>query len=118
VLPPAPQANKSSRRDRRAARRGEAVRLVVTEGALAGTIVPMHDGPITIGRAQDSTLVLTDEYVSARHARFLPQGDNWVLEDMGSTNGTYLNRQRLTRPTRVPLSVPIRIGKTVLELRR
>jgi hypothetical protein len=93
-------------------------RLVVTEGALAGTTVPLSGSPITIGRADDSTLVLTDDYVSTHHARLLPQGETWVLEDLGSTNGTFLDRAKVTRPTPVPLGVPIRVGKTVLELRR
>ena len=92
--------------------------LVVTQGPLAGTRVPLREDPITIGRAQDSTLVLSDEYVSSRHARLVPGGDGWQVEDLGSTNGTYLDRQRVTRQTPVPVGVPIRIGKTVLELRR
>jgi pSer/pThr/pTyr-binding forkhead associated (FHA) protein len=93
-------------------------RLVVTEGALAGTTVPLSGAPITIGRADDSTVVLTDDYVSTRHARLTPQGDDWVLEDLGSTNGTFLGRQRISSPVRVPPGAPIRVGKTVLELRR
>ena len=98
--------------------RGAPRRLVVTDGALQGTTVPLGGGPITIGRADDSTLVLTDDYVSTRHARLVPRGDQWVLEDLGSTNGTYLGRQRVTDPVPVPLGAQIRVGKTVLELRR
>ena len=66
----------------------------------------------------DHTLVLNDDYASSRHARIFPQDGQWIVEDLGSTNGTYLDRQKVTRPTPVPLGVPIRIGKTVLELRR
>jgi pSer/pThr/pTyr-binding forkhead associated (FHA) protein len=108
-----PAEPQRGRRDRSAARK-----LVVTEGALQGTTIPLTDSPITIGRADDSTLVLTDDYVSTRHARLVPQGDAWVLEDLGSTNGTYLGRQRVTAPVPVPLGAAIRVGKTVLELRR
>lgn len=92
-------------------------RLVVTEGALAGTQLTLSDAPITIGRAEDSTLVITDDYASLRHARLVPQGGQWFVEDVGSTNGTYLDRTKVTAPTPVPLGVPIRIGRTSLELR-
>jgi len=92
--------------------------LVVTGGPLAGTTLPLTEQPITIGRADGSTLVISDDYVSSNHARLVPNGDAWVLEDLGSTNGTYLDRERVTAATQVPIGTPIRIGKTVLELRR
>jgi hypothetical protein len=91
--------------------------LIVTHGALAGTRVSLDSRPILIGRADDSTLVLDDDYASTRHARIAQQGDEWYVEDLGSTNGTYLDRAKVTGPTRVPLGVPVRIGKTVIELR-
>jgi hypothetical protein len=92
--------------------------LLVTAGALAGTSLGLSDQQITIGRANDATLVLNDDYASTRHARLFPQDGQWIVEDLGSTNGTYLDRQKVTQPTAVPVGVPIRIGKTVLELRR
>jgi pSer/pThr/pTyr-binding forkhead associated (FHA) protein len=92
--------------------------LLVTAGALAGTSIGLADQQITIGRANDATLVLSDDYASSRHARLFPQDGQWIVEDLGSTNGTYLDRQKVTQPTPVPAGVPIRIGKTVLELRR
>jgi hypothetical protein len=99
-------------------KRGRAAnKLVVTEGALAGTRLTLADSQITIGRAEDSTLVITDDYASARHARLVPRGGQWYVEDLGSTNGTYLDRAKVTAPTPVPLGVPIRIGRTSLELR-
>jgi pSer/pThr/pTyr-binding forkhead associated (FHA) protein len=104
----------------RSGRGGRAVpqQLVVTGGDLAGTTMGLADQQITIGRANDATLVLTDDYASSRHARLFPQDGRWIVEDLGSTNGTYLDRQKVTQPTPVPVGVPIRIGKTVLELRR
>jgi len=104
----------------RAGRGGRAApqQLVVTGGDLAGTTMGLADQQITIGRANDATLVLTDDYASSRHARLFPQDGRWIVEDLGSTNGTYLDRQKVTQPTPVPVGVPIRIGKTVLELRR
>ncbi len=91
--------------------------LVVTAGSLAGTRLRLGPGPILIGRAEDSTLVLDDDYASSRHARLTQQGQQYFLEDLGSTNGTYLDRARVTTPTPVPIGVPIRIGRTVIELR-
>lgn len=99
-------------------KRGRAAHhLFVTEGALAGTRLTLSEAAITIGRAEDSTLVITDDYASARHARLVPRGGQWFVEDLGSTNGTYLDRTKVTAPTPVPLGVPIRIGRTSLELR-
>jgi hypothetical protein len=92
--------------------------LVVTEGQLSGVSIDLTDQQITMGRANDATLVLNDDYASTYHARIFPQDGQWLVEDLGSTNGTYLDRQKLARPTPVPVGVPIRIGKTVLELRR
>ena len=91
--------------------------LVVTAGSLAGTRLRLGSGTILIGRAEDSTLVLDDDYASTRHARIVQQGNGYAVEDLGSTNGTYLDRARITAPTPVPVGVPIRIGRTVIELR-
>ncbi|WP_297547551.1 FHA domain-containing protein [Amycolatopsis sp.] len=91
--------------------------LIVTHGALSGTRITLDGRPILIGRADDSTLVLDDDYASTRHARIALRGEDWYVEDLGSTNGTYLDRAKVTAPLRVPLGVPIRIGKTVIELR-
>jgi hypothetical protein len=98
--------------------RSAARRLVVTEGALAGTTIGLGEAPVTLGRADDSTLVLTDDYASSHHARLVPGDGAWLVEDLGSTNGTYLGAAKVVRPTPVPLGQQIRIGKTVLELRR
>jgi hypothetical protein len=91
--------------------------LVVTAGSLAGTRITLGEAPISIGRAEDSTLIITDDYASARHARLVPRAGQWYLEDLGSTNGTYLDRAKVSAPTPVPLGVPIRIGRTSIELR-
>lgn len=91
--------------------------LIVTQGTLAGTRITLGTQPVLIGRADDSTLVLTDDYASTRHARISPRGTDWYVEDLGSTNGTYLDRARVTTAVRVPLGTPVRVGKTVIELR-
>jgi hypothetical protein len=110
---PKPQSRPQPKPQPKAART-----LVVTGGPLAGTTLPLDNTPVTIGRADGSTLVISDDYVSSNHARLVPDGDAWVLEDLGSTNGTFLDRNRVTAAVQVPLGTPIRIGKTVLELRR
>ncbi|WP_298252019.1 FHA domain-containing protein [uncultured Arthrobacter sp.] len=97
--------------------RTTARQLVVTEGPLTGTVLELASSPILLGRAQESSLVLEDDYASGRHARLFPQGSRWFVEDLGSTNGTYLAGQQLTRALPVEPGVPIRIGKTVIELR-
>ncbi|EDY56285.1 MULTISPECIES: FHA domain-containing protein [Streptomyces] len=100
-------------------RRNAPTKLVVSEGTLTGTTVALQGQTITLGRAHDSTIVLDDDYASSRHARIYPDRDGqWIVEDLGSTNGTYLDRTRLTTPTPVPLGAAIRIGKTVIELRK
>lgn len=91
--------------------------LVVTEGPLAGTTLELATSPILLGRTQEATLVLEDDYASGRHARLFPQGSRWFVEDLGSTNGTFLAGSQLTRALPVETGVPIRIGKTVIELR-
>ena len=114
--PAAPKAKAPPARAQR--RSGQARKLVVTEGALAGTALTLGEAPITLGRADESTLVITDDYASNHHARLVPSEGAWLLEDLGSTNGTYLGTAKVSRPTPVPLGQQIRIGKTVLELRR
>jgi FHA domain len=100
-------------------RRGGPTLLYVTAGSLAGTSVPLGTQQITLGRAHDSTIVLDDDFASSRHARIFPDpSGQWVVEDLNSTNGTYLDRNKISEPTLVPVGVPIRIGKTVLELRK
>jgi hypothetical protein len=113
--PAAPQKKERPAPARKA--RGVPKRVVVVEGQLAGQTFPLGDTPVTIGRAEDSTITLTDDYASTRHARLVPRGEEWVVEDLGSTNGTYIDRDRVTAATPVPAGTRIRIGKTVLELR-
>lgn len=116
--PRQPKAPRPPRSSSRADRRNTPSKLVVTQGPLQGTTFGLSEAPITIGRANDSTIVVTDDYASSRHARIFTQDGQWIVEDLGSTNGTYLGRTRVTGTAPVPLGVPIRIGKTVLELRK
>ena len=90
--------------------------LVVTEGSLQGTTITLGTAAITIGRAADCTLVIDDEFASGRHARISRHDGQWVLEDLGSTNGTYVRKEQVQGPVPLPVKVPVRIGRTVLEL--
>jgi pSer/pThr/pTyr-binding forkhead associated (FHA) protein len=93
-------------------------KLVVTEGSLKGTTIALGQAPILIGRAPECTLVLEDDYASGRHARLSLQQGTWMVEDLGSTNGTFLGRNRVQDPVPIPPGEQIRIGRTVIELRR
>ena len=98
-------------------RDAERVRFATTARGRPAASVHLRPVPPLIGRADDSTLVLTDDYASTRHARLSPRGPEWYVEDLGSTNGTYLDRAKVTTAVRVPMGTPVRIGKTVIELR-
>ncbi|MFG3051117.1 FHA domain-containing protein [Kitasatospora sp. NPDC048239] len=116
---PQPQGAPATQTQGGGRRRGAPTQLVVVQGSLAGTTVALQGQTITLGRAHDSTIVLDDDYASSRHARIYPdQTGQWTVEDLGSTNGTYLDRQRLTAPTPLQPGMPIRIGRTVIELRK
>lgn len=92
--------------------------LVVVEGALTGTVIPLGTAPVTLGRAPDSTLVLDDDYASNNHAQLSLVEGSWVVQDLGSTNGTWIGRTRLTGPTALQLGQQLRVGRTTLELRK
>jgi pSer/pThr/pTyr-binding forkhead associated (FHA) protein len=98
--------------------RGAPTRVVVVDGANAGETVSLDEAPILIGRGTDAAIRLDDDYVSTRHARIASSGDQWFVEDLGSTNGTYIGAHRLTQPTTLQLGSTVRIGKTTLELRK
>ena len=119
-----------TRRERRAAgrqapptrqvRRGKGTpnKVVVIDerGSKAGTY--KLSKTLQIGRGQSSDIKLTDTYVSTAHARISNRNGAWMVEDLGSTNGTYLGASRITQPTAIQLGSEIRIGKTTLELRK
>lgn len=95
-----------------------AKRLVITSGAKEGLEIELSGEPITIGRSAESGLVIRDDYTSTHHARLFLWGNNWAIQDLDSTNGTFLDEARVTVPTPVPLNTTVRIGTTSFELRQ
>ncbi|MGH8776959.1 MAG: FHA domain-containing protein FhaB/FipA [Jiangellaceae bacterium] len=93
-------------------------RVVIIDGPDKDRAVPLERAPVTFGRGPECTMPLADEYVSTQHARLLLHEGQWYVEDLGSTNGTYIGNDRLTRPTPVSAKSRVRLGKTVLELRK
>lgn len=96
----------------------DAKRLVITSGAKEGLEIDLPDELLTIGRSNESGLVIRDDYTSTHHARLLLWADGWVIQDLDSTNGTFLEGTRVIVPTQVPLNTPVKIGTTSFELRR
>ncbi len=99
-------------------RKGVPTQVVIVEGANQGETVSLEEAPLLIGRGNDAAIRLDDDYVSTRHARIASSGDQWYVEDLGSTNGTYVGTSRISQATALQLGTQVRIGKTILELRK
>lgn len=118
-LPPAPASAPAAPQPQHdAGSSAEASRLVITSGSNAGVEIGLPDEQLTIGRSSDSGLVIRDDYTSTHHARLLRWPDGWVIQDLDSTNGTFLDGERVHLPTAVPLGATVKIGTTTFELRR
>jgi pSer/pThr/pTyr-binding forkhead associated (FHA) protein len=111
-------APKVRRQPRQKTRKGSPTHVLVVDGANKGDRADLAQAPILIGRGSDAAIRLDDDYVSTRHARIAASGDQWFVEDLGSTNGTYIGSARITQPTTLTLGTQVRIGKTLLELRK
>ena len=93
-------------------------RLVVVKSAdlQDGEGFELNSAQLTIGRGNQNDIpIATDEYASARHARFEPRRDGVWVQDLGSTNGTFLNGTRLDRPRRLAQGDVVRVGETDLR---
>jgi pSer/pThr/pTyr-binding forkhead associated (FHA) protein len=110
-------AGKARRAPRRAARPGRSSpQLKVVEPAgLRGRTYPLSE-ELTLGRAAGCQVPLEDSYASQVHARVFHRDGNWYVEDLGSTNGTYLNRRRVAGPMVFKRRDRLQIGNTVLEM--
>lgn len=109
-------SKKSRRRARREQRRNTATLVVVEPAAAKGRTYPLQ-GELTIGRAPGCQVSIDDTFVSQVHARVFVRNGQYMLEDLGSTNGTQLNRRRVAAPTVLNRGDRIEVGGTVLELR-
>jgi hypothetical protein len=111
---------KAKRKDRRPARpsgkRGGAPSLVVVEpSADKGRSYPLAD-ELTVGRAAGCHVTVDDTYVSQMHSRVYQRNGQLMVEDLGSTNGTYLNGVKVTGPMVMQRGDKLKVGNTVLEL--
>lgn len=98
---------------------GVATLLVVTSGPKEGLEIPLDkQEQFTIGRSAESSLVVRDDFTSTHHARLMLWNDQWMVQDLDSTNGTLLAGKRVSIPTPVPLDTPVQVGGTTFELRR
>ncbi|SIT85516.1 FHA domain-containing protein [Microbacterium sp. RU33B] len=93
-------------------------RIVVTSGPKAGIELPLGAEPLTIGRSSESGLVVRDDYTSSHHARLVLWGDQWMVQDLDSTNGTWHDGARVAAPVPVKVGAPIKVGATTFELRK
>ncbi|WOQ69694.1 FHA domain-containing protein [Microbacterium limosum] len=93
-------------------------RIVITSGPKTGLELPLGTEPLTIGRSSESGLVIRDDYTSSHHARLVLWGDQWMIQDLDSTNGTWHDGARVHTPTPVQIGAPIKVGATTFELRK
>lgn len=114
LIEPAPVAAASGS----SATRDAVARIVITSGPKAGLELPLGSEPLTIGRSSESGLVIRDDYTSSHHARLLLWGDQWMIQDLDSTNGTWHDGQRVSTPVAVRIGAPIKVGATTFELRK
>ena len=90
--------------------------VVYAEGAKPRTVKLATS--MVVGRSPDCELLIDDTYASQQHARLFGKNGSWYVEDLGSTNGTYVNDQKLASPAMIQPGDRVRVGTTVLELRR
>ena len=95
----------------------KATKLVVTAGDKVGTEIALSARQLTIGRAGDSDLIVDDEYASTHHAKLVFINGEWLIQDLDSTNGTFLDGQKISTPQAVSMNAQVRVGQTTFELR-
>ncbi len=116
--PAAPAAPSPSSGPKVPATTSNVSRIVITSGPKAGLELPLGSEPLTIGRSSESGLVIRDDYTSSHHARLVLWGDQWMIQDLDSTNGTWHDGTRVATPVPVLVGAPIKVGATTFELRK
>ncbi|WP_166968648.1 FHA domain-containing protein FhaB/FipA [Brevibacterium atlanticum] len=112
---PPPTPAPASRRAAAPAAHAHPGTIRVTDGPLAGQSLMLSGAPVTFGRAPDNTIVINDDFASSHHARISAKNGAWMLEDLGSTNGTIVDGSRMTGPIQLRIGTRITIGHTTLE---
>ncbi len=123
TAPAAPKAAPAPKKDKADKPGGKATtstasRIVITSGPKAGLELPLGTEPLTIGRSSESGLVIRDDYTSSHHARLVLWGDQWMIQDLDSTNGTWHDGARVAAPVPIVIGAPIKVGATTFELRK
>jgi hypothetical protein len=95
----------------------KATKIVVTAGEKIGTEIALSGRQLTIGRAGDSDLIVDDEFTSTHHAKLIFINGEWLIQDLDSTNGTFLDGKKVATTTVVPMNTQVRVGQTAFELR-
>lgn len=93
-------------------------RIVITSGPRSGLELDLPETGLSIGRSSGSGLQIKDDYTSSAHAKVVRWRGQWMVQDLGSTNGTYVDGRRITEATPVRIGSSVRIGTTTFELRR
>lgn len=107
-------SSRAQRRER--PRKAQPGGIEILDGPLVGATMAFSGADIVIGRAPDCTIVLTDDYVSSKHTRLRRVDDVWFVEDLGSTNGTWINRARITSATALEVGMIINVGRTPVKV--
>lgn len=100
----------------RAQRKRRRAHLVVSMSDGTVQRLDLSEQVISFGRGPDNTVLIDDDYTSMHHARITPREKGWVIEDCGSTNGTWVERRRITSPTPLAPGMKVRIGRTEIAV--
>jgi pSer/pThr/pTyr-binding forkhead associated (FHA) protein len=112
---PAAQGGRGRKPDRKRVAPGQLV-VHIPDGR--PRVLDLDGAPITFGRSGAATVTLNDPYVSDQHARVEHRGGDWVITDLQSTNGTFVNQVKITSPTPITAGDQLGIGRTVVEVRK
>lgn len=93
-------------------------KIVITSGPKSGLEITLGSEPLTIGRSRESGLVIRDDFTSSQHARLVLWGDQWMVQDMDSTNGTWHDGEKVSSPAPIRVGAPVKVGATTFELRK
>ena len=115
IARPRPVARgRAPEKSRRRSRRGAHLVVTMTDGTTRR--IELAAEPISFGKGDDNTVILSDDYTSTHHARITSHERGWAIDDLGSTNGTWVERRRITSSTPLHPGMHIRIGRTEISV--